>query len=216
MSSNSVTHLFRHGTLGERSFARRAAGLSRSERAVYRRVLRRIIEGTTPALDALAGGEIAPLIEANLIQTDDGDRLTTAYPFSARPTRHRVILHVGRSFHAMCAIDALGIPYMLDERSEVESREPEADRVVRVTIDPDWEPAWTPTQAVAVAAFGEGSCLAQAACPHINLFTAPGAATRCLNANTLRGSILSIPEAATTGRWLFGDLLDSLDDAEAR
>jgi hypothetical protein len=50
----------------------------------------------------------------------------------------------------------------------------------------------------------------------INLFASPDAGRRYLDANTLQGSILSIPEAATAGRWLFGDLLNSLDDAEPR
>lgn len=98
-----------------------------------------------------------------------------------------------------------------------DAREPEADRIVRVTVDPDGEPAWKPKQAVALAAFGEGGCLAQAACPHINLFASADAANRyLLNAPMLRGRVLSIPEAAEAGRWVFGNLLDSLDDAEAR
>jgi len=75
----------------------------------------------------------------------------------------------------------------------------------------DGEPTWTPRKAIAVAAFGDGRCLAQSAWPHINLFASPAAATRYLDAHALHGSILSIADAATAGRWLFGDLLHSLD-----
>jgi hypothetical protein len=46
---------------------------------------------------------------------------------------------------------------------------------------------------------------------HINLFASPAAATRYLDAHALQGSILSIGDAATAGRWLFGDVLLSLD-----
>jgi hypothetical protein len=108
----------------------------------------------------------------------------------------------------MCAIDALGIPYMLDERGEVQAQEPDAQQIVCVTVDPENEPTWTPAQAVAV--FGDGCCLAEAACPHINLFASPDAATRYLGAHALDGAVLSITDAATAGRWLFGDLLRQL------
>jgi hypothetical protein len=203
------------GPINGQSFAARAGNLARAERTVYRRVLVSLIEGGSPALGALPDAA-ARLIEADLVQADGNGRLTVAYPFSAQPTRHRVILHDGRGYHAMCAIDALGIPYMLDERGEVQAQEPDARRIVSVTIDPDGEPTWTPTQAVAVAAFADGCCLAESACPHINLFASSDAARRYLDAHTLQGSILSIIEAATAGRWLFGDLLGSLATAKAR
>jgi Alkylmercury lyase len=205
-----------NGPPGEGSFASRAARLPGSERSVYRRILRRVIDGTCHPLDALPAEPIAALIEADLIQTDGNDRLTVAYPFSAEPTRHRVTLHGGRSFHAMCAIDALGIPYMLGEPGEIQSREPETDRLVRVSVDPDREPTWTPAGAVALAAVGEGACLAQAACPHINLFASADTASRYLETHALQGGVLSITDATSAGRWVFGDLLHSLDDAEAR
>jgi Alkylmercury lyase len=95
-------------------------------------------------------------------------------------------------------------------------REPDARRIVRVTVDPDGDPTWTPAQAVAVAAFGDGCCLAQSACPHINLFASPDTASRYLVGHALDGGVLSITDAATAGRWLFGDLLHSLADTEAR
>lgn len=198
------------------SFAARAAGLPRSARALYRSVLEGFIEGAPSPLDSTPADAVGPLMEADLIQADGDGRLAVAYPFSAQPTRHRVTLHDERGYYAMCAIDALGIPYMLDERGEVQAQEPEAHGIVRVSVDPDGDPAWTPAQAVAVAAFGEGCCLAQSACPHINLFASPDAATQYLNAHALQGSVLSITKAAAAGRWPFGDLLHCLAPIEAR
>lgn len=116
----------------------------------------------------------------------------------------------------MCAIDALGVPYMLDERGEVQAQEPDGQRVVRVRVDPGGEPTWAPVQAVAVAAFGEGCCLAQSACPHLNLVFSSDAATQYLDTHGLQVSILTIREAAAAGRWLFGDLLRSLPGTEDR
>jgi hypothetical protein len=59
---------------------------------------------------------------------------------------------------------------------------------------------------VAVVAVGDGRSLAQSACPRINLFASPDAATHYLDARALRGSLLSISDAATAGRRLFGEL----------
>jgi hypothetical protein len=215
MSANAATRAFDGGTLSARSFASRAAALSRPQRAVYRRVLQSVIEGVERPLYALSAAEIAPLIAADLIQTDEEGRLSVAYSFSGSPTRHRVAMKDGRSYHAMCAIDALGIPYMLGERAAVESREPASNRIILVKVDPGGEPTWEPDRAVVLAAFGEGSCLAQAACPHINLFVSADAANRYLDARPLRGRVLSIPDATEAGRWAFGDLLASLEHAEA-
>jgi hypothetical protein len=216
VSNDSATRLVGDTPLGLRPFAIRAASLARSERASYLRILQHAIEGAQNPLEGLPAAQLASLIEADLIQTDRDDRLTVAYPFSAQPTRHRVTLDGGRSFHAMCAIDALGIPYMLGARGDLHTREPDARPSVRVSVDPDAEPTWTPAAAVAAVAFGEGCCLAQAACPHINLFASPDAATRYLDTHRLRGSVVSITEAAAAGRSLFGDLLESLAETAAR
>ena len=84
--------------------------LSAAERRLYRSVLDAFVAGL-PRPD---GAEMAGLVERDLVVLGaDGD-VTAAYPFSARPTRHRLRLVDGRSYWAMCAIDALGIPYMLD------------------------------------------------------------------------------------------------------
>jgi hypothetical protein len=208
-SDTSVSLLSSGGPLGGQSFAVRAAGLTRSERASYRRVLEHFVKAASP-LDPPSTDTLARVIERDLLQTDGNGRVTVAYPFSAAPTRHRVVLSDGRDYYAMCAIDALGIPYMLDEHGEVQALEPDGQQSVRVAVVPDGEPTWTPAQAVAVTAFAEGCCLAQSACPHINLFASAQAAAAYLHARELEGSIMSITDAAAAGRWLFGDLLHSL------
>lgn len=43
------------------------------------------------------------------------------YPYSAIPTKHKVQLHDGRSIFAMCAIDALGVAYELEQNIKVSS-----------------------------------------------------------------------------------------------
>ena len=41
-----------------------------------------------------------------------------AYPFSGRPTPHRVRFADGHEVHAMCALDALGVAPMFGEQIE--------------------------------------------------------------------------------------------------
>ncbi len=211
MSAGLETHL--GGPINGPSFADRAGNLAPAQRVLYKRLLASLIEGNAPWLDPLPEAA-APLIDADLIQAYEDGRLAVAYPFSVQPTRHRVTLSDGRSYHAMCAIDALGIPQMLGERGKVQAREPDGEQIVRVTIDPVGEATWIPAPAVAVVAFGDGSCLAQSACPHLNLFAGPDAAARYLDTNGMQGSVLSIADAALAGRWLFGDLLRALGDIE--
>jgi hypothetical protein len=63
----------------------------------------------------------AALDAADLIGLD-GDRVRLAYPFTAQPTEFEVVLPGGRSRHACCAIDALGVAPMLSMPVMVRSR----------------------------------------------------------------------------------------------
>jgi hypothetical protein len=127
----------------------------------------------------------------------------------ARVTRHRVLTEDGRAYWAMCAIDALGMPYLLHEAAEVRAQQPGSDRTIRIAIDPATETvhAHPADAAVAVARAGDG-CAAGRACPHINLFASTAAAERHLADSDLYGKILDLPAATAAGRRVFGDLLD--------
>jgi hypothetical protein len=57
---------------------------------------------------------VATLDERDLIAMSDG-HVVLAYPLAARPTRFEVHLPDGRVRHAVCAIDALGLPALLGE-----------------------------------------------------------------------------------------------------
>lgn len=216
MTADAAVAVFSGSPINGQSFSARATNLAQPDRTLYRNIIEGIIEGAPRPVDSTHAVAIARLIEADLVQTDGDGRVKVAYPFSTEPTRHQVTLPDGRNYYAMCAIDALGIPYMLHERGEVQAQEPDARGIVRVTVGPGGEPTWTPVQAVAVVAFGDGCCLAQNACPHINLFVSPDTATRYLDTHTLQGNVLSITDAASVGQWLFGDLLRSLADNELR
>ncbi|HEX2104791.1 MAG TPA: organomercurial lyase [Solirubrobacteraceae bacterium] len=202
------------GLIGENRWAReRLAGLTDDELDLYTRILQCLAAGKPPPpaqLESSASG-LGRLVTRDLIQLDAAGDVAVAYPFSARPTRHRVRLADGRRYWANCAIDALGVPYMLRAPGVVEAREPDGEQAITVAVEPDTgtlrcDP---PGATVVVAASGNG-CVAACACPHINAFGSRGAAERYLAASGLRGTILDVPAAAAAGRALFGDLNDLL------
>ncbi|NTV12566.1 MAG: hypothetical protein HGA96_01315 [Desulfobulbaceae bacterium] len=95
------------------------ARLTASERAFRKSLLDLIIQAgqpVTPAELASDTGrsiqECAELVSAlqakGLLVRNHGGEIAFVYPVSSLPTPHRVTLADGRSFYAMCAIDALG------------------------------------------------------------------------------------------------------------
>ena len=62
------------------------------------------------------------LKEKDGIVTDEDQNVNFIYPVSAMPTNHRVTLADGRSFTAMCAIDAIGAAFTFHQDTEVHSK----------------------------------------------------------------------------------------------
>ena len=56
-----------------------------------------------------------------LSMTDEEQNVNFIYPVSALPTNHHVTLADGRSFTAMCAIDAIGAAFTFHQDTEVHS-----------------------------------------------------------------------------------------------
>ena len=96
---------------------------------IHRAVLRRLLQGEPADLASLSTStrlspeEVAQVLsklnELGGIHVVDG-ALTAAYPLSGVPTRHR-IRRDGTIIYANCAIDALAVPFMVDEIVRIES-----------------------------------------------------------------------------------------------
>ena len=197
----------------------RHAGLTPAERELYFWILRRFAASGRPrsadareaagrlgldgerALETLAGEDLVHL-------GGDGE-IVVAYPFSGRPTAHRVRFPGGHEAYAMCAIDAVGIAAMFGEAIDVSSEDPITGDQVSVRLTPRGDAEWGPPAAVVVAGAipGEGdSC--QACCPVLNFFASPETAEHWLEQHPeARGRVTSIPEAAAAGRAVFGGVL---------
>lgn len=125
---------------------RKGAGLGAAERAFHRAILRAFPElGGPPgparlrAAAAALGLEpeaaLAALHDRDLIRRDPATgTIACAYPFSGPPMPHRVAPAGGRAFYAMCAVDVLGIPFLLGRDATITSADPTSREPVRVAV----------------------------------------------------------------------------------
>ncbi|WP_161557759.1 organomercurial lyase [Micromonospora sicca] len=106
----------------------------------------------------------------DLLPVDDGGRLIAAYPFSPVPTPHTVSLGDVDVF-AMCAIHALGMPFMLDTDALITSADPHTGKPIQVTVA-EGAATYQPPEAVVVYAASRATGRSvDTCCFTINFFT---------------------------------------------
>jgi hypothetical protein len=209
------------GLSPERCGAERGAELAPPERALYRWILRRFAAGGAPTASEVEGAArihdvasepaLARMERLDLVQLDAAGGIRCAYPFSAEPTGHLVELDGGAvTVHAMCAVDALGIPFMLRRAAVIHSADPGSGRDIVVGIDAAGAMQSRPSGAVVVVASGAGTGpLASLCCPLINLFESREHAGEFLDRRPeLSGTVLSLAGALSIGRAVFEGVLD--------
>jgi hypothetical protein len=156
---------------------------------------------------------LAALAAIDLVQTDPATgTLSVAYPFSGRPTPYRVELAGGPAVFAMCAIDALGIPQMLDRDAHTSSTDPVSGQPISVDFhDGVWRfaPVTTVVLEGRTAAGGAGGTVADCCCPHINFHIDGTAADAYRRAHPgMTGRLLDQAEAVQAAGRAFGNLLN--------
>lgn len=204
--------------------SRRLDGLTGAARGLHRQILRAFADGTAPTAERLAEWAVledvdvedamSGLAARDLVHRHPGTgTVAVAYPFSAAPTRHRVRLSTGVEVFAMCAIDALGIAFMLDQPTTVRSADPETAQTIEVTVRPNGASEWTPADAGVVLASAPavaGSQSARCTCPHTNFTASRQSGTDWLDrTGEITGQLLSMPDAIATARETFGMLLSA-------
>lgn len=73
---------------------------------------------------------------AGAAEFDEQDRVTGLNGLSIRPTRVRFTVG-GKNLYAWCAMDTLGLPYLLQQTAEVESECPVTKQPVKLTVSPE-------------------------------------------------------------------------------
>jgi alkylmercury lyase len=150
------------------------------------------------------------MADIDLIQLSDDGAIDSVYPFSSRPTTHTVALDDGTSLHAMCAVDALGIPIMLRRAGVIDTKDPASGAPIRIQLDASGEAVAQPADAVVVCAVGRGpGPLSSLCCPLVNTFESRATAQGFLDSRPeLSGAILSVSDAVACGAAVFGGVLD--------
>ena len=204
---------------GSKLGASRRARLSASERELYFWILRRFASSGPPshpeledAADRLGTGlssALTTLAREDLVHADNAGDITVAYPFSGRPTAHRVRLADGHAVCAMCAIDALGIAPMLGQRIQINSRDPLRGAQIEIELTPDGEAGRQPEEAVVVCGASGHGVSSSSCCPVLNFFASTASAEGWLAAHPeISGTVVSMEDAIAAGRTVFGDVLN--------
>jgi hypothetical protein len=189
------------------------------ERAVHHAILRAFATGggppstaelTTVAAEYTQSTQeiLARLHTADVIRLDASGAIASAYPFSAAPTRHRVQIAGGARVYAMCAIDALGVPAMLDTDVRIESADPVSSEPITMTIHNQAVTAHPATTVVFVGTQSSQGPSADTCCNFLNFFTDRHTAQRWTDAHPhVSGGILDLADAQQLGKHICGDQL---------
>lgn len=136
-------------------------------------------------------------------------KILAAYPFSARPTSHRLRLPTGQEIYAMCAIDALGVSAMLDQPVSIHSHCAHCDMPISIEIHGETLVTIQPSSAVVWYQAAPADCVpATAKCPSINFFCQPAHRIAWGEVHSeSHGSELTVTTALKRGIKTFGHLL---------
>jgi hypothetical protein len=157
-----------------------------------------------------AEAQVSALERSGTIHRNPGDTaISHAYPFSNEPTAHRVRLADGPEVYSMCAIDALGMPFMLRRDADIVSRCEGCGADVWIEVRGREIANHEPTDiAVWLAEHRDGCVAATDLCPDLNFFCSPDHLTRWRDRAGASGAQLSLNEALTRGREIFERLME--------
>lgn len=206
--------------------AQRVAALSAPARTFHRAVLRAFLgSGHAPTLAELrpvarqigVGLErvLAELVVHDVIQRAADGAIQVAYPFSSVSTPHQVEINDVLTVFAMCAIDALGLPFMVGRPTTIRTQDPIDATLIIIAIEPTSAVhRWFPATAVVLAnecrdRSEEPVIKAECACPFINAFASPETAERWRAEHPeLDVHLLTQEQALAEARTIFGALLE--------
>ncbi len=144
------------------------------------------------------------------ILTMEGSEIISAYPFSAKATRHKVIFQDGHEVYALCATDALGIHFMLRENISVHSRCPECENEIKIEVKDGRVVSCLPEGVIEFVSSGEQcGCTAKTFCPFMNFFCSQEHLEKWRENNPAygKGEMYLLHQVLDHGENIFGDFL---------
>lgn len=152
---------------------------------------------------------IDKLNKADILLTRDG-RVISSYPFSLIETSHKVTFNDGHEVYALCAIDALGIPYMMGADVAIRSMCPECDNEIGIVIKNGRIASHKPDGTIVYVSSGE-LCghVADTCCPFMNFFCSETHLEQWKweNPEFKDGEAYTLDDAFEYGKSIFGDLM---------
>ena len=144
------------------------------------------------------------------ILTQEGGEIISAYPFSAKATRHKVIFKDGHEVYALCATDALGIHFMLGEDITVRSRCPACENEMKIEVKGGRVASCAPEGVVEFVSRREHcGCTAKTFCPFMNFLCSLEHLEKWQEKNPAsgKGEMYQLPQVLEHGKYIFGDFL---------
>src|SRR5262249_31170336 len=105
-----------------------------------------------------------------IVWRDEHASIVSAYPFSGNQTAHQVLLGEHTTRYAMCAIDALGMPFMLEQETRIRSTCFFCSIPVTVDIAEGLLDRASPSTLVVWLSEQDGCSVAEVRCPVMNFF----------------------------------------------
>lgn len=197
------------------------ARLSRSEDETRKYILKEFARtGRSPSSKAIAEAMKLPSLEAanQIIEklhkadilTKEGGEIVSAYPFSAKATRHKVIFQDGHEIYALCATDALGIHFMLGLDIIVRSLCPECENEIKIEVKGGKIASCVPDGVVEFISSREHcGCTAKTFCPFMNFFCSQEHLEKWREKNPAsgKGEMYQLHQVLEHGKSIFGDFL---------
>jgi len=201
------------------------ARLSQSEDETRKYILNEFAKtGKPPSEKAIAAAMKLPALEsarllveklhkADILTKEDGE-IISAYPFSAKATRHKVIFQDGHEVYALCATDALGIHFMLGLDIAVRSRCPDCENEMKIEVKAGKVVSCRPEGIVEFVSSREHcGCTAETFCPFMNFFCSVEHLEKWREKNPAygKGEMYRLYQVLEHGKNIFGAFLKEAD-----
>jgi hypothetical protein len=185
-------------------------------RRLHRTLIETVLKtGSVPALSALADQlstsqeavqeGLQDLVAADYLAVNTDGHVICLYPLSVTPTPHVVIVNGVRRF-AMCSIDALGMPAMLDQELDLEGHCAVCDAPIALRVRPGAVVTASPPTTLVVARRDEDEPAFATCCP-FTVFVCNQDHAEQVKRRIPGAGALALPDALQHAEAIFGSLL---------
>jgi hypothetical protein len=196
-----------------------SANLGTHENQVYQEILAEFANGEKPTIQSIMSGlganseniikETIRKLEKIDLLTHEGSNITSAYPYSAIETPHKVIFENQKEVYALCATDSIGIHFMTKKNIVIESVCPQCGDKINIQVK-NGEISSENKDIIEFISYQErGCCTAENLCPFLNFFCSRDHLKKWKleNPELKKGLVLNLPKALELSKKVFSGLI---------